>query len=45
MSVSVTCSSQDPRFMGSNLAEIDGVSQDIKVLSISPLGGTTSCDI
>ena len=36
----VTCLPRDPRFMGSNLAEVDGFFQDIKILSTSPSGGT-----
>jgi len=31
-----TCSSRDPRFMGSNLAEVNRFFQDIKILSTSP---------
>ena len=37
-----TCSPRDPRFAGSNPAEVDGFFQDIKILSTSPLGGTLS---
>ena len=36
----VMCSPRDPRFAGSNLAEVDGFFQDVKILSTSPLGGT-----
>ena len=32
----------DPRFGGSNLAEVDGSFQDVKILSTSPPGGTLS---
>ena len=38
----VTCSPRDPRFAGSNPAEVDGFFQDIKILSTSSLGGTLS---
>ena len=38
----VTCSPRDPRFAGSNPAEVDGFCQDIKILSTSPPGGTLS---
>ena len=38
----VRCSSGDPRFVGSNPAEIYGFSQDVKILSTSPPGGTLS---
>ena len=38
----VTCSPRDPRFVGSNLAEVDGFFQDVKILSTSPPGGTLS---
>ena len=38
----VTCSPRDPRFAGSNPAEIDGFFQDVKILSTSPPGGTLS---
>ena len=38
----VTCSPRDPRFTGSNLAEVDEFFQDVKILSISPPGGTLS---
>ena len=37
--LAVTCSSRDPRFAGSNPAEIDGFFQDVKILSTSPPGG------
>ena len=36
----VTCSPGHPRYLGSNLAEVDGFFQDIKILSTSPPGGT-----
>ena len=36
----VTCWTRDARFAGSNPAEVDGFFQDIKILSISPPGGT-----
>ena len=35
----VTSSPQDPRFMGSNLTEVDGFFQGIKILSTSPQEG------
>jgi hypothetical protein len=35
----VTTSPRDPRFAGSNPAGIDGLSQDVKILSTSPAGG------
>ena len=38
----VTCSPRDPRFAGSNPTEVDGLFQDVKILSISPPGGTLS---
>ena len=38
----VTCSPRDPRFAGSNPAEVDGFFQDVKTLSTSPPGGTLS---
>ena len=38
----LTCSPRDPRFVGSNPAEIDEVFQDVKILSTSPPGGTLS---
>ena len=38
----VTCSPRDPRFTGSNLTEVDGFFQDVKILSTSPPGGTLS---
>ena len=34
----VTCSLRDPRFTGSNPAEVDGFFQDIKILSTNPPG-------
>ena len=37
-----TCLPPDPRFAGSNLAEVDGFFQDIKFLNTSPPGGTLS---
>ena len=36
----ITCSPRDPRFAGSNPAEISGFFQDEKILSTSPPGGT-----
>ena len=36
----VTCSPRDPRFAGSNPAEVDGFFQGVKILSTSPPGGT-----
>ena len=36
----VTCSPRNPRFAGSNPAEVDGFYQDLNILSISPPGGT-----
>ena len=38
-SLRVMCTPRDPKFAGSNPAEVDGFFQDIKILSISPLGG------
>ena len=38
--VGVTCSPRDPRFTGSNPAEVDGLFQDVKILSTSPPEGT-----
>ena len=38
----VTCSPRDPRFAGSNPADVDGFFQDVKILSTSPPGGTLS---
>ena len=38
----VSCSPWDPRFADSNLAEINGFLQDVKILSTSPLEGTLS---
>ena len=38
----VTCSPRDPRFAGSNPAEVDGSFQGIKILSTSSLGGILS---
>ena len=36
------CSPRDPRFTGSNPAEVDEFFQDVKILSTSPPGGTLS---
>ena len=36
----IMCSSRDPRFAGSNPAEVDGFFQDVKILRTSPPGGT-----
>ena len=36
----VTCSLRDPRFAGTNPAEVDGFFQDVKILITSPPGGT-----
>ena len=36
----VTCSPRDPRFVGSNPAEVDGFFQDLKIVNTSPPGGT-----
>ena len=38
----VTCSPRDPRFAGSNPTEVDGLLQDVKILSKNPPGGTLS---
>ena len=38
----VTSLPRDPRFAGSNSAEVDGFFQDVKILSTSPPGGTLS---
>ena len=38
----VTCSPQNPRFAGSNPAEVEGFFQDVKILSTSPPGRTLS---
>ena len=35
----VTCSPRDPRFAGSNPAEVEGFFQDVKILSTSPPEG------
>ena len=35
----ITCSPRDPRFTSSNLVEVDGFFQDVKILSTSPPGG------
>ena len=32
----LACSPRDPRFAGSNPAEVDGFFQDVKILSTSP---------
>ena len=39
----VTCLSQDPRFAGSNPAEVAGFYQDVKILSTSPSRRDLSC--
>ena len=36
----VTCSPQHPRYTGSNPAEVNGLFQDVKIMSKSPLGRT-----
>ena len=36
----LTCSPRDPRFAGSNPAEVDGFFRDVKILSTCPPGGT-----
>ena len=36
------CLPRDPRFAGSNAAEVDGFFQDVKIMSTSPPGGTLS---
>ena len=36
----LTCSHRDPMFAGSNPAEVDGVLQDVKILSTCHPGGT-----
>ena len=33
---------QDPRFVGSNPAEVDGFFEEVKILITSPSGGTLS---
>ena len=38
----VTCPPRDPRFAGSNPAEVDGSFLDVKILKTSPPGGTLS---
>ena len=38
----VTCSPGDPRFAGSNQADVDVFFQDVKILSTSPPGGILS---
>ena len=38
----VACSPRDSRFAGSNPTEVDVFFQDVKILSISPMGGTLS---
>ena len=42
MFVGVTCSPRVPRFPGSNPGEVDGLFQDVKILSTSPPGETLS---
>ena len=37
-----TCSPRNPRFAGSNPAEINEFFQDVKILNKSPPGGTLS---
>ena len=34
--------SRDPRFAGSNPAEVDGFFQDVEILNTNPPGGTLS---
>ena len=41
----VTCSFRDPRFAGSNPAEVDGFFQDVKILSTNPSGETLSLGV
>ena len=36
----VTCSLRNPRFAGSNPAEVDGFFHDVKMLTTNPLGET-----
>ena len=38
----VTCSPRDPRFAGSNPADVDGCFQEVKLLRTSPPGGILS---
>ena len=38
----VTYSPRDPRFAGSNPAEVDGFFQDVKILSTCSPGGTVN---
>ena len=38
----VTCSPRDPKFAGSNPAEVDAFFQDVNILSTSPPGGILS---
>ena len=38
----ITCSPRDPRFTGSNPAEVDGFFQDVTILSTGPPGGNLS---
>ena len=38
----VTCSPRDPKFAGSNPAEVDELFQDVKMLNTNPSGGTLS---
>ena len=40
----VMCSPRDPRFAGSNPAEVDGFFQDVKILSTSSPGGTLNSE-
>jgi hypothetical protein len=42
ISLRVRCSPWDPRFVGSNLTEVDGFFQDVKILSTNPPGRTLS---
>ena len=37
-----TCSPRDPRFAGSNPTKVDGIFQNVKILSTSPPEGTLS---
>ena len=41
----VKSSPRDPRFAGSNPAEVDGFVLDVKILSTSPPGGTLSLGV
>ena len=38
--IGITCLPRDPKFAGSNPAEVDGFFQDVKILSRSPPGGS-----